>query len=308
MMHQSTVLVALLGACAAAQAAEGMAPGTFSLRAAEEPDAKEWAQGASLSYVAKDGKATWQTDAVVKVGWEWARSDAVTPGQPLTFGVTTWGLELGPYLHRLDGSDAPVNDRGLSVRLSMFRVPAGPATGAVVSYAADVVGSGGTTLKERSGTPAGQFDNVDAKRVVATLSMYYQRADNWFLRLSGGGYSDHVSGSPGPGVNGRETGLHGSVQLSISPLGLLGTRVGPYALVPLLTLKAQKQSDRSATDSRTRNNYELYTALLSLPLAFGDSKRSGFVPSLDISRSVGADLLAGRARSGITRVALALKY
>jgi hypothetical protein len=41
MRHRSTVL----GACAAAQAAEGMASTTFSLRAAEEPDAKEWAQG-----------------------------------------------------------------------------------------------------------------------------------------------------------------------------------------------------------------------------------------------------------------------
>jgi hypothetical protein len=305
-MRRSVALAVLLAAAIPVHADEPAASTSFSLRAAEEPDAKDWTQGASLSYASKDGNATWQADVVAKVGRKWTQADSISADKPLSVGVTEWGAEVGPYVHRIDGGDAPVNDRGLSARLWLFRVPAGSADGPVWDYAADLVGSGGTTLKERGGEPKGYVD-VDSKRLVATGSLYYQPGANWFVRLSGGAYLDDVSGSP-TALNGRESGLHGALQVTFFPLGLTGTRAGPYELVPVLSLKAQKQMDRSATEARAKGHYELYSALLSLPLAFSDSKRSGLVPSLDISRSVGADLLTGRARSGLTRVALALKY
>lgn len=307
MRFRFALLVWLVPVSAHAAAADGDV--TYSLRAAEAPaaSARQWDQGASLSYVAKDGKATWHSDVVAKIGYSWLVSDKIDPAKLPDGGVTRWTIEAGPYWHRLDGADVPINDRGGSLRLSMYRVPAGAATGAVVSFKGDLVASGGTTLKDSGGDLKGKYVNVDSKRLLGSGSLYYQRASNWFLRLTAGAYSDDVSGSPTT-LNGRESGLQAGVQWSFYPLELMGKRIGPYELVPLVTLKAQKQFDRSATENRTKKNYELYTALLSLPLAFSNSATMGLVPSLDISRSFGADLLTGRARSGITQVSLALKY
>jgi hypothetical protein len=121
---------------------------------------------------------------------------------------------------------------------------------------------------------------------------------------------DEVSNSPVSKLNGRESGLQAAAQLSIYPMGMVSKKntIGDLGVAPILTFKAQKQFDHSATENRVKSDYTLYSVLLSIPFTLNDPDQSGFVPSLDIKRSIGADVLTGRARSGITSISFSIKY
>lgn len=282
---------------------------TFTLRSADEPsaDKKQWEQGAGIAFNSIDGKETWQTDAVLKVIQSHLHEVSGPPGSSPSIKQN---LSAGAYLHKLSGGDAPTNDRGVSIGAGWHIIPGGPATGAVSSYDVSFNGSAGKTLKlVKDGAGISQFD-VDSKRATAIGSMYYQPTESaYFIKLAGGWYLDHAANSPKAGVNGRESGVMASFQYSVYPLGMTArnNKVGDWVIAPLFTLKAQRQRDLSASGERTKQGYTLYTAILSFPFALPGSN-PGYVPSFDIKRSIGADLLQGRARSGQTSVVLTLKY
>jgi hypothetical protein len=286
---------------------------TFSLRAADEPtpDKKQWDQGAALAYQSTNGEATWQSDAAVKAGYIWLRPGTPEPGQkPFEAGSTAFELKAGPYWHKFTGGKIPVSDRGIAVGLSAHVIPGGPADTPVIDFDYGINFAAGKTLKEGSGDLKGQYFSVDSKRVVASAAVYYQPQGGFYFRLSGGPYTDEVSNSPTAKLNGRESGLQASAQLSIYPMGMVSKKntIGDLGVAPILTFKAQKQFDNSATDNRIKSDYTLYSATLSFPFTLNDSDQSGFVPSIDIKRSIGADVLTGRQRSGVTSVSFSVKY
>ena len=99
-------------------------------------------------------------------------------------------------------------------------------------------------------------------------------------------------------------------QVALAALGWSPTRfrIGELGLVPVIHLLAQYQHDISASGDRTEDDRKLYSAGLSVPLVANSDTHKGFIPSLDIKRSVGADVLQGREKKGQTSVVLSIKY
>jgi hypothetical protein len=311
MKSRSSVAICLLLGLAASSYTYGQT--TFSLRAADEPtpDKKQWDQGAAIAYQATNGEATVQSDAAAKFGYVWLHAGTTVPGQkPFEAGSTAIELKAGPYWHKFTGGKVPVSDRGVSIGLSAHGIPGGAADGPVIDFDYGVNFTAGKTLKEGSDALKGQYFSVDSKRIVGSAALYYQPKGGFYFRLSGGPYMDDVSNSPTAKLNGRESGLQAAAQLSIYPLGMVSNKntIGDLGVAPILTFKAQKQFDSSASENRLKRDYTLYSVALSFPFVLNNADQSGFVPSLDIKRSIGADLLTGRARNGVTSISLSIKY
>ena len=160
---------------------------------------------------------------------------------------------------------------------------------------------------------------------MATVGGYYQPAFSagrvpprpgssdrsaaiWFFDGALSIYSDNSSGGSGKGV-GRLSGGMISVAANVAPLGLdpAFNTVGNLGFVPTLRVGAQVQSDAGATGDREKDTRKLYSA--SLSLAFGNLGESkGVIPSINLSRTYGADVLTGRANSGKTELSLGLSF
>lgn len=290
-----------------AVASDTMDKTTLTLRSADEPNAakKQWEQGAGIAFNSVDGKETWQTDAVLKI-----IASSLKQSDLIEVPSIKRNLSGGVFLHKMSGGDTPSNDRGVSLGADWHVIPGGSAAGGVVSYDIGVNGSMGKTLKFVTDASGQSKFDVDTKRLTAIGSMYYQPQDSsMYFRFAGGAYMDHASASPKKGVNGRESGLLASVQFSVYPFGMSAAenKLGPWVVAPLFTLKAQRQRDLSASGEREKAGYTLYSAVMSFPFTIAGVD-PGYVPSFDIKRSVGADLLTGRTRSGQTSVLFTLKY
>lgn len=305
---RTTILCGLLLAAPGVQAADNP-KFEWTLRGADEPtaDKKQWDQGAALAYNSINGKETWQTDAVLKLVRTELNKSSAEPEKVTPIKTT---LNVGAYLHKLTGSDNPANDRGFTLGISQHRIPSGSANGAVVDYDFGLNGSIGKTLKKgAAGDPLPWYD-VNKRRLTATAAMYFQPTESsYFFKLIGGLYADQTSNSSSAALNGRESGILASIQYSVYPFGMTpaDNKSGPWIVAPLFTLKAQRQRDISATGGRELAGYNLYSAVLSFPFSLAGTD-PGFIPSIDIKRSFGADLLQGRARSGQTSVQLAFKF
>ncbi|MFJ1470089.1 hypothetical protein [Massilia orientalis] len=291
----------------AAQADDGP---SVTLRAANEPDSvdKQWQQGAHIAYQTTDGKSKWQTDAVLKLKKNKPYPLGATPDS----GSVNLSYSAGAYLHKDTDDATPANDRGVSIGVSAHGIPGGPAGQPVLlDYDADLTAQLGKTLQSTDGAGAAPYFDANSRRIVLTGAAYMQPRDwNAFFRFALGAYSDMVSNSPTGTKNGRESGWLGSAQFSFYPLGFGGQDNVFLAmgLNPVLTLKATKEFDRSVSGNRIKSNYALYSAVLSFPFSASSNGGSKFVPSLDIKRSTGDDLLQGRSRKGQTSVQFSLKY
>jgi len=311
----------LIGTCFAVQSALASDAGAdFSLRAADEPapSARPWDKGASFSYQNTDGQASWLTDAVLKAAYSWDQKFTAKPGQPeFQAGSIRWNVNAGPYLHKLTASQKPQNDRGVSLSLGGHLVPGGSATGAVTDLDFGITVTNGRKLTQGSGTLSSSYFDVGSERQMLSVATYYQPEDSghsdlvYFFQLGAKGYSDNAYGSQNPQVNGRVNGAMGQVQFSLAPLGLDPKKhqLGALGFAPMISLNAQTQHDTSATGGRNAGNHRLYSATFSFPFVNNnDQEYSGPVPSVDIKRSTGADLLEGRENKGVTSITLSVKY
>lgn len=303
-MFFAACLIILAGV---AHADEGL---NLTLRAADEPDSvdKQWQQGAHIAYQTTDGNSTWQTDAVLKL----IKTRLYPLGTTPDAGNVNLSYSAGAYLHKDTDDTTPANDRGVSIGVAAHGIPGGASGQAVIlDYDADLTAQLGKTLQGADGASAAPYFDAHSRRIILTGAAYMQpRGWDAFFRLALGAYSDKVSNSPAGSKNGHESGWLGRVQFSIYPFGFGGKDKVflSMGLNPVLTLKATKEFDRSASGNRSKSNYALYSAVLSFPFNASATGGSKFVPSLDIKRSIGDDLLQGRSRQGKTSVQFSLKY
>lgn len=277
---------------------------SVTLRSGDEPSAdnKKWERGAALAYASVDGKSTTDIDMLVKLQYELLQP---LTSDPAAAGSIKWKAGLGPYLHKHRADEKPQNDRGAQASLTAHWKPGGDPSGPVVNIDMGISFSAGKKLTE---TTAGsnQYLDVDTQRAQATLAGYVRPHESMYFRTTVGAYDDRVTDSPKVALNGREAGWSAKLQWSFYPTGLLPLKLkDELTVVPLLTLSAQKQWDSLATGSRREKNYKLYSIVLSFPFRTGDA---GLIPSFDIERSIGADLLQGRPSSGKTSALFTLKY
>lgn len=291
----------------------------LTLRAADEPaaKAKEWDRGATLAYHSINGNATVQADLVLKLSITLEKQrkgpDGRAEPQRGAFGLT---IEPGVYLHKNNSSTKPQNDRGASVSAGWHILGFSTGAGSVVSYDLGAAASAGKTLKQGSGAAAGQYFDAESARLVGTASVFYRPSkgrfspESWTSLWSHYGmaslrvYSDRVSGAQNASANGTVSGTAISAQYSIAPLGTDPASNG-YGIAPILTLQAQRQRDSSANGGRTKGSRSLYALGASFPFRTTDG---GATPSIEVQRSVGADILQGREDRGETRIAFGLKF
>ena len=83
-------------------------------------------------------------------------------------------------------------------------------------------------------------------------------------------------------------------------------RFGGLGFVPTFRAAAQFEKDAAASGLRVKDTYKLYT--LEISLAFSKLSGNDIVPTLNLARTVGADLLTGRARTSKTELSLGLTF
>jgi hypothetical protein len=286
--------------------------GGLTLRADDAPVNTPWTEPATLAVTRQDGSNTVTADLVLKY-----RSE-VQVSRNTNF-ARNGSYSAGVYLHRDSTSSAPKNDRGLSLGYAGLLVPDFGNAGPVGSLGYSVKLNAGKSLVEVEDA-AGTKSWVDKTklRLVAGLGGYVQPAIGGSpqkgvvpaILYFDGGPSLYVDQSRGNGVKGtgRLTGGQLKLGANYAPLGLEPTPVAGLAMVPTLRLAAQLQRDFSATDSRTKQTRKLYSLELNLLFARPDDEDGKFVPSLQLARSVGADLLTGRSRTAKTELSLGLTF
>lgn len=190
---------------------------------------------------------------------------------------------------------------------------------------------GGKTLtatnpKSSPSTPKTYYDK-DKDRETATIGGYYgfilglpplpgpdgQDAKSSTLpkvayaKWTAGLYSDNATGGQGP--SGRLSGAQVSLTGTIYPVGLETTwAIGTKSLVPSFSAAAQVEKDVTATGSRPKSTYRLYSVGMTIEATKGGKSNGDIVPSLTLKRSTGADLLTGRANSAKTELSFGLTF
>lgn len=290
----------------------------LTLAADDAPTDPPWGQPATIAYVRNgDGTSNATVDAVLRYKVVNISSDT-TLAKKSTYA-------FGVYVHRDNDKDAPRNDRGISASYGQFIVSdydnsAGPRS---LNWNAKL--SLGKALEEYTDAAGAKLHADRTKdRLVVQLSGYYQpplrgalpalnSTDKppmiMFFDGNLGVYSDHSSGGSGKGV-GRLSGVLAGASANFAPFGIDPTaafnRVGGLGFVPTLRLAAQVERDASASGTRTKNTYKLYS--VEVALAFSKVSGSGIVPTLTLARSIGADLLTGRADTAKTELTLGLAF
>jgi hypothetical protein len=289
----------------------------ITLAADDDPADTPWNNPATLSYVGNgDGTSSATADAVLR----YKSSDV----DAMSSAATQSRFSAGVYIHRDTDSSAPRNDRGVQVSYGQFIVRDGDNASGVRSLnwlAKLSMGNSLQAYKDANGVV--EYSDRTKDRQLIQISGYYQPAlagvpphpgsndrpplimffDGFF-----GAYSDNNSGGSGKGT-GRLTGAMMGLGANIAPLGLdpAFNQLGSIGVVPTIRFAAQVQRDASASNERPQDTYKLFTLALSLAFAkLGNG--GGLVPSLNFSRTVGADLLAGRPDTTKTEVSLGLTF
>lgn len=284
----------------------------LTLRAADAPVNTPWKEPANLAVTREGGSNTATADLVL------AYQSEVQVSRNAKF-ARNGSYSAGLYLHRDSTSSAPKNDRGLSLGYAGLLVPDFGNAGPVGSLGYSVKVSAGNSLVEVEAA-AGVKSWVDKTktRLVLALGGYVQPAIGGnpqkgvvpSILYFDGGPALYVDQSRGNGVKGtgRLTGAQFKLGANYAPLGLEPTLVAGLVMVPTIRLAAQAQRDFSATESRTQQTRKLYSLELNLLLARPDDEDGKFVPSLQLARSVGADLLTGRSEAAKTELLLGLTF
>ncbi|MFT7772312.1 hypothetical protein [Roseateles sp.] len=295
----------------------GATPATadISLKAADAPVDTPWTQPASISLVREKGINTVTADVVLKYQSERKRWDSPKYAADGSYGI-------GVYLHRDNTVDAQKNDRGITASYSGLVAPNMAADGGVASLAYSLKASTGKGLVEVEPVPGTKtMADKTKNRIVATLGGFYQpgfgrgatpkqgvQPGIFFIDGGINMYLDESRGNNVPGT-GRLTGASAKLALNYAPFGLEPMEpTKGLAMVPTLRLAAQTQHDLSASGSRIKANRNLYTADFALLFAKPDTDPKQLVPTLTLSRSVGADVLVGRKQSAKTELTFGVSF
>ncbi|MFO1344147.1 MAG: hypothetical protein U1F05_13645 [Burkholderiales bacterium] len=287
--------------------------GAINLAAEEAPAELPWDQPATISYTRNgDGTSSAKIDAVLT--YKTSQPERALPAR----GAYKSKYSAGLFLHRDTTASAPTNDRGGYFRFGGTYVPDFDNSQGVVTF--DWAGkmSIGTTLVDAGSAGDPKYVDRTKDRQVVFGSVYYQpplpgtpttnpRPMVMYFVTKAGMYSDHSSGGT---TQGRVTGHLAEVTASVAPLGLdpEQNKLGRFGFVPTITLAAQVQKDRTATGVRSANTYKLYSASLGISFSKLEKESGGLVPSINLTRSVGADLLTGRARQSKTELTLGFTF
>lgn len=284
----------------------------LTLRAADAPVNTPWTEPATLAVTREGGTNTVTADLVLTY-----RSATQARGNEAF--AKQGSYSAGVYLHRDSTSDAPKNDRGISFGYAGLIVPNLSNAGPVGSLGYSVKLSMGKSLVEvEDAVGTKSWVDKTKMRVVAGLGGYLQPAIGGSpqqgvipgILYFDGGPALYVDQSRGNGVKGtgRLTGAQMKLGANYAPLGLEPTPVVGLAIVPTIRLAAQVQRDFSASDTRTKQTRKLYSLEVNLLFARPDEEGGKFVPSLQLSRSAGADLLTGRSETAKTELSLGLTF
>lgn len=281
-----------------------------TLLAAESPANKPWEDGATLALSSVDGRSVAVADAVLKLE---RISDTLTSNG---FARQTWGPGL--YLSRNSDPAKRTNDRGVKFSYGGLWVDNSPADGARKSWGWAIDARAGKKLS--SETVAGQkawFDRDSARLTGGGQFVYVPDVGlldpanvkprlYHFYSASARLYVDKASG--GSAVSGRLSGVEVSLRADIAPLGLAPVPLlgSGLAVVPTAGVWAQYQSDFSASGGRKKEERPLYG--IKVGFLFSQLDSDGLVPGLSLERTIGSDVLTARAKSGVTKLVLSLKY
>ena len=281
-----------------------------TLVAAESPALKPWEDGATLALSSVDGQSVAVADAVFKLE---RISDTITANG---FARQTWGP--GVYLSRNSDPAKRTNDRGFKFSYGGLWIDNGLADGARKSWGWAVDARAGKKLS--SETVAGQkvwFDRDSARLTAGGQFVYVPSLGlldpanpkprlYHFYSASTRLYVDKASG--GSAVSGRVSGVEVNLRADAAPLGLAPVPIAGSGLaaVPTVGVWAQYQSDLSASGGRIKEERPLFG--IKLGLAFSQLDSEGLVPGLSLERTIGSDVLTARAKSGVTKLVLSLKY
>jgi hypothetical protein len=297
----------------------------LSLTADSAPGDKAWENPATIAYT-RNGDHTSNTtiDAYLKYSWSRTRQ-----AELVDTSAKADTLSVAGYIHKDNQSRAKQNDRGLALGYRFDFLPDDRNSGAQTVLSLNAVISAGKSMQaveaDATTLPEQYFDKTKDRQQLF-VSGYVQpaigtgqagaralgRKSVQYLRWIAGMYSDHNSGGSGSSGNkGRLSGANGRLEWSVMPLGLVAgnNRIGAYGVVPVFALAAQIQHDTSARGSREKDTYKLYTAALRFDFeTLASDGKTRLVPSLVIQRSIGADLLAGRAYEGKTEIAFGVTF
>lgn len=278
-----------------------------------------WKKPATVSYTRNgDGTSTSAIDGVL-------RYKGVLDAAPTWNGARQTNYNAGVYVHRNSSSSAPKNDRGVSLVLGEAYVPDLPNDKGVLSFNLQGKLTYGKSLQESKDAAGNKVYNDKTKdRTIVKLGGYYQPAKSGVTPRPGtddrptfdmyfdgalGLYSDNSRGGDGKG-NGRVTGTLVSLSANFAPFGLdpAFNKFGTIGFVPTFQFSAQRQKDTSAGRERITESRTLYSAGVTFSFAKLDEPTQTIVPSLSLTRSVGADLLVGRADTAKTELTFGLSF
>lgn len=310
--HVGAVVAAL-----STTASVAWADGTWGLSQEAVPSSKPWDKPANVRWTSADGKTSAAGDAVLSYKWQ-------SPFKLISYGAQQDAFSAGVYWHRNTDRPKEINDRG--GKLSYTATIAGGA-GEPSGHEVSALVKVGKKLIIKRDNAGNELSRGDQKTDTELLffSGFYQwaikslegpntdpikpsRDQTFFVDYKAGLYSDRGYGPKTD--NGRLSGGQVGFTLHWLPLGLdaPSNTFGQFTIIPQLYAGAQVQRDVAQSGDRTKETYKLYTAGISIDFGKFSKTYGGVVPSLSLERTVGADLLDGRSKSGLTQLLFGLTF
>jgi len=276
-----------------------------------------WQKPATISHTQEDGKLTGNIDADLRYAYKPGPETSVS-------GLSSTSYAAGVYVHRTNAEKTPKNDRGGSVKIGkLYRFgQVDPTQNDAASTVKRIdfvelslsIKAGKTLVSDKDAAGAARTWDKKTLRVVAQGDYYLipKTADRPLapdiqLNVAGGAYEDRLAGTGAQSGNLSGAFARARIDWAFRGLNPSDTKVSEgLGFVPVLYVSTQVQRDFADSGDRLKARRSLHA--IGLSLNFAKLGHSGLVPSLVLERSVGADLLVGRAGSGKTLLALGVAF